>query len=79
MSLPSALVAPVAPSLWSRQQLEAAYQEALRAAGESAYAGQVMHNRIRSADNYAAGLASTCPEFADAIRDLRALLVGGMS
>jgi hypothetical protein len=86
MTLPSALIAPVAAPPWSRQELEAAYREALDqlsvaqlAARESAHAAQIYGNRIRSADAFAAGLASTLPEFADAIADLRALLVGGMS
>lgn len=83
MTLPSALIAPVAAPLWSRQELEAAYREALDqlgvaqlAARESAHAAQIYGNRLNAADNYLATVAGI-PD--DVRADLRALLVGGMS
>lgn len=85
MSLPSILVAGLAPPLWSRADLEAAYAEALRqldvaqqAAKQSAHATQILANRMRSADQYLMTAPDNTP-IDELRRDLRALLVGGMN
>lgn len=59
MTRPSGLVAPLAPSLWTRTDLEAGYRAllaerdaAVLAARESAHAAQVYGNRIQIVAHY---------------------------
>lgn len=47
-------------------------------AATSAESTRVLANRVRNADAYLAGVASTMPELAAVYADVRTLLAGGM-
>lgn len=82
MTPPSNLVAPLAPSLWTRQDLDAGYRAllaerdaALLAARESAHAVRTLGDRIRIADNYLLTVADDT-DIGDLRLVLRGLLTG---